>query len=65
MKYFQEKIKAAVERVGTPLQIAFSEVLIDNITKAKSVLSQYCWQENIFYSYKTNPVPETPILFTV
>ncbi|MBU2483321.1 MAG: hypothetical protein KJ760_19730 [Proteobacteria bacterium] len=51
-------VKGAVEEHGTPLQIAFRQVLLENIDRARQVLSKHGWQDNIFYSYKTNPVPE-------
>lgn len=47
-----------VREHGTPLQIAFGAKAADNLKRASSALTAYGWQDNIFYSYKTNPVPE-------
>jgi len=47
-----------VNQYGTPLEVASARVLSDNLQKAKDILSRYGWENNIFYSYKTNPVPE-------
>ncbi|MDQ7798725.1 MAG: hypothetical protein RDU76_07260 [Candidatus Edwardsbacteria bacterium] len=51
-------IMEAVEEHGTPLEIASSGMLSGNLTRARRALAPYGWQDNIFYSYKTNPVPE-------
>lgn len=51
-------IKRLVESHGTPLQIAFGSKAAENFKQATAALSPYGWQDNIFYSYKTNPVPE-------
>jgi diaminopimelate decarboxylase len=53
-----EKIKGLVRIHGTPLQIADLQVSKDNLAKAAGILRPYGWESNIFYSYKTNPVPE-------
>jgi diaminopimelate decarboxylase len=43
---------------GTPLQVASRQKLADNLDLAKKKLRPFGWPDNIFYSYKTNPVPE-------
>lgn len=47
-----------IEQHGTPLQIGFAAKATENINRAAAALSPYGWQGNIFYSYKTNPVPD-------
>ena len=46
-----------IKEHGTPLQIAFSQKVIQNIWRANAIMNKFGWGENIFYSYKTNPVP--------
>ncbi|MHB8158711.1 MAG: hypothetical protein ACYDEQ_15225, partial [Desulfocucumaceae bacterium] len=53
-----QKILDLVREHGTPLQIAFGGKAAENLKHAAAALSPYGWQGNIFYSYKTNPVPE-------
>ena len=53
-----QKILDLVREHGTPLQIAFGVKAAENLKRAAAALSPYGWQSNIFYSYKTNPVPE-------
>jgi len=57
-KTMEATVKKAIEECGTPLQVAFPAILKDNMAEVERILSQYSWQDNIFYSYKTNPVPE-------
>jgi len=47
-----------IDQHGTPLQVAFGAKAAENLKRAAAALSPYGWQGNIFYSYKTNPVPE-------
>lgn len=56
--FTEEMIKEAVDVRGTPLEIASSGMLLGNMARARQALSPFGWQDNIFYSYKTNPVPE-------
>jgi diaminopimelate decarboxylase len=56
--FTEEMINEAVRTHGTPLQIAFGARAAENLKRAAAALSPYGWQDNIFYSYKTNPVPE-------
>lgn len=42
---------------GTPLQAASRRKLEGNLARARETLRPFGWQDNIFYSYKTNPVP--------
>ncbi len=49
--------EAAAEH-GTPLQVASRRKLEGNLALARETLRPFGWQDNIFYSYKTNPVPE-------
>ena len=53
-----QKILDLVREHGTPLQIAFGGKAAENLKRAAAAISPYGWQGNIFYSYKTNPVPE-------
>ncbi len=56
---FENKIIIkAVQEHGTPLEIASSGMLSGNMDRARRALSFCGWQDNIFYSYKTNPVPD-------
>jgi diaminopimelate decarboxylase len=57
-KYPTEKIRAAIYEKGTPLQIAIRDRVEQNILRAREILSPFGWQNNIFYSYKTNPVAD-------
>jgi diaminopimelate decarboxylase len=54
----ENKILDLVRSHGTPLQIAFCAKAAENCKRTEDILSPYGWQNNIFYSYKTNPVPE-------
>lgn len=54
----EQKILDLIREHGTPLQIAFGGKAAENYKRAAAALSHCGWQENIFYSYKTNPVPE-------
>lgn len=59
MPGFEESVLAeTVNRFETPLEIASAEVLKGNTARAREILSRFGWADNIFYSYKTNPVPE-------
>jgi diaminopimelate decarboxylase len=51
-------IKKLIEGNGTPLEIAFPDLLKANLEKASAIMSPRGWRDNIFYSYKTNPVAE-------
>jgi diaminopimelate decarboxylase len=51
-------LRAAVNGHGTPLEIACSGMLSGNLARARQLLYPFGWQDNIFYSYKTNPVPD-------
>ncbi|MDO9390389.1 MAG: hypothetical protein Q7U71_01285 [bacterium] len=53
-----KKILDLIREHGTPLQIAFGGKAAENLKRAAAALSPYGWAGNIFYSYKTNPVPE-------
>lgn len=53
-----QNILDLIREHGTPLQIAFGGQAAENQKRAAAALSPYGWQDNIFYSYKTNPVPE-------
>ncbi|MBI5806437.1 hypothetical protein HZA73_10385 [candidate division TA06 bacterium] len=55
---YSQKILDLIREHGTPLQIAFGAKAAENLKRAAEALSPYGWQGNIFYSYKTNPVPE-------
>jgi diaminopimelate decarboxylase len=55
---YNQAIPDLVREHGTPLQIAFGAKATENLKRAAAALSPYGWQDNIFYSYKTNPVPE-------
>jgi len=55
---YSQKILDLIRGHGTPLQIAFGVKAAENLKRAAAALSPYGWQGNIFYSYKTNPVPE-------
>ena len=57
-KTVEATVKEAVEKRGTPLEIAFAVKVRDNLLKTANILHAFGWQGNIFYSYKTNPVPE-------
>ena len=56
--FTEEMIKEAVEEHGTPLEIASTQMLAGNMGRAREILARHGWQDNIFYSYKTNPVPQ-------
>lgn len=56
--FTQEMITGAVRTHGTPLEIASAQMLACNLGRARDILARHGWQDNIFYSYKTNPVPE-------
>lgn len=56
--FTQEMITGAVRTHGTPLEIASAPMLAYNLGRARDILARHGWQDNIFYSYKTNPVPE-------
>jgi diaminopimelate decarboxylase len=53
-----KKILDLIREHGTPLQIAFGVRAAENVRRAVEALSPHGWQGNLFYSYKTNPVPE-------
>jgi diaminopimelate decarboxylase len=58
VKSMEATIKRTVKEHGTPLEIASCGMLSGNMARARQIMTPYGWQDNIFYSYKTNPVPE-------
>lgn len=56
--FTEEMIKQAVQTHGTPLEIASAQRLAYNMGRARDILARFGWQDNLFYSYKTNPVPD-------
>jgi diaminopimelate decarboxylase len=58
MRIDGKKLAEAARKHGTPLEVASKRRLQENLSQAREILATYGWQDNIFYSYKTNPVPE-------